>query len=1132
MRNDADKTKKQLLRELAEMRQRVSDLEASKAGSGQIAEPLPVTDERYQDLYDSAPIAYFSVGTDGRINKANTAAIKLLGYSQEELKRMEVLELYSDESKEKAEKLFEKFTRGSGWTNEEMVYRRKDGQKIYGLLSTSPNLDENGQVLSGRSVVVDITGNKRMEEALRDNEARFRQLFEYMSSGVAIYEAIDDGNDFVFKDFNRAAERIENISRDALIGKRVTEIFPGVKEFGLLEVFQRVWQTGVPEHLPVSEYRDERITGWRENYVYKLPSEEIITIYDDITERKKAEQALADEIARRRIFVEQSRDGIVVLDQDGHVYEANHSFAEMLGYSDEEVLGLSVLDWEYMNPPEQTLEMLRTADDSGSYFETRHRRKDGSTYDVEISANAVTFSGQRLIFCICRDSSGRIRAKEELTLRAQLLDNASDGICLIDSEGEYVYVNDMYCRAHGYTKEELIGTNIRRMDRNATDEWIVWLKNELQQKGVVVFESTHRHKDGSELFLEVRSRDIETGGVIYNLSIERDITERKHAEESLRESENFNARLLESSPNPIIVINPDSSIRYVNPSMEQLTGYSFEELIGTKAPFPYWNKDEIETATRRLQEDMIFGVKGHEVQFVRKNGEKFRVSITNTPIGTLNKLEYLVSTWVDITEQKEMEELYSTVVNNTPSGIYIYQDDKFQFTNPQFQRLTGYSAEELNEIKSYEIVHPEDREMVRKSAVNMMKGKLKTPYEFRVINSSGETRWAIETVTSINYKGKRATLGNFMDNTELKQMEAAARESEEKFSQVFYANPNPMTIVAPDTGFINDVNKAFEELTGFTREECLGNTITGLGLWISREERREFITVLEERDGIQNFETKMRISSGEIRDVLLSIETIMISGEPYKVISTDDITERKKMQENLIVTDRLASVGELATGIAHELNNPLTSVIGFSDLLMERDDLPRDIRDDVSIINKESVRASQVARHLLTFARKHPDEKKAVNINEVLLLVMELRAYEQKVSNIKVVYHLEQNIPPVLANDFQLQQVFVNIIINAEHFMIEAHEKGTLVITTAHTENTVRITITDDGPGIPPDYLTRIFDPFFTTKEIGKGTGLGLSICYGIITEHEGRIWAENKAGEGATFIIELPVYKNTLSKT
>jgi signal transduction histidine kinase len=238
------------------------------------------------------------------------------------------------------------------------------------------------------------------------------------------------------------------------------------------------------------------------------------------------------------------------------------------------------------------------------------------------------------------------------------------------------------------------------------------------------------------------------------------------------------------------------------------------------------------------------------------------------------------------------------------------------------------------------------------------------------------------------------------------------------------------------------------------------------------------------------------------------------------------------MQENLIVTDRLASVGELAAGIAHELNNPLTSVIGFSDLLMERDDLPHDIRDDVSIINKESVRASQVARHLLTFARKHPDEKKAVNINEVLLLVMELRAYEQKVSNIKVVYHLEQNIPPVLANDFQLQQVFVNIIINAEHFMIEAHEKGTLVITTAHTENTVRITITDDGPGIPPDYLTRIFDPFFTTKEIGKGTGLGLSICYGIITEHEGRIWAENKAGEGATFIIELPVYKNTLSKT
>ncbi len=228
-----------------------------------------------------------------------------------------------------------------------------------------------------------------------------------------------------------------------------------------------------------------------------------------------------------------------------------------------------------------------------------------------------------------------------------------------------------------------------------------------------------------------------------------------------------------------------------------------------------------------------------------------------------------------------------------------------------------------------------------------------------------------------------------------------------------------------------------------------------------------------------------------------------------------------------MVTDRLASVGELAAGIAHELNNPLTGVIGFSDLLMERTDLPKDAMEDLSIINKEAVRASQVARHLLTFARKHPTEKMPVNVNEIIKLVLELRAYEQRVNNIEVITHLAEDVPSVLANDYQLQQVFINIIINAEHFMIEANGRGRLEISTKRQGSSIEITITDDGPGIAPENLKRIFDPFFTTKEVGKGTGLGLSICYGIITEHGGDIEVVSTPGQGASFILRLPVLTN-----
>ncbi len=236
-----------------------------------------------------------------------------------------------------------------------------------------------------------------------------------------------------------------------------------------------------------------------------------------------------------------------------------------------------------------------------------------------------------------------------------------------------------------------------------------------------------------------------------------------------------------------------------------------------------------------------------------------------------------------------------------------------------------------------------------------------------------------------------------------------------------------------------------------------------------------------------------------------------------------DITERKKMEEQLIVTDRLASIGELAAGIAHEMNNPLTGVIGFAQLLLEKD-VPDDAKEYVKIIYSEAQRTAEVVKNLLAFARKHEPVKQLVNINSIIEKVLELRAYEQKVSNIQVNTHFAPDLPEVMADYFQLQQVFLNIIINAEHFMIEAHRRGTLTITTERTEDIIKASFVDDGPGIFEEDLGHLFDPFFTTKETGKGTGLGLSICYGIVTEHGGRIYAESESGKGATFIVELPI--------
>jgi len=235
-----------------------------------------------------------------------------------------------------------------------------------------------------------------------------------------------------------------------------------------------------------------------------------------------------------------------------------------------------------------------------------------------------------------------------------------------------------------------------------------------------------------------------------------------------------------------------------------------------------------------------------------------------------------------------------------------------------------------------------------------------------------------------------------------------------------------------------------------------------------------------------------------------------------------DMSERKRMEEQLVMTDRLASIGELASGIAHELNNPLTSVIGFSQLLMEGN-IPDNIKEDLGTVYSEAQRAATIVKNLLTFARKHAPVKQQSQVNSILEDVLRLRAYEQKVNNIEVDKRLATDLPEIMVDYFQMQQVFLNIIVNAEFAMLETHGKGKLAITTERANGVIKVTFTDDGPGISKENMKRIFSPFFTTKEVGKGTGLGLSICHGIVSEHGGRIYAESEFGRGAAFVVELP---------
>ena len=238
----------------------------------------------------------------------------------------------------------------------------------------------------------------------------------------------------------------------------------------------------------------------------------------------------------------------------------------------------------------------------------------------------------------------------------------------------------------------------------------------------------------------------------------------------------------------------------------------------------------------------------------------------------------------------------------------------------------------------------------------------------------------------------------------------------------------------------------------------------------------------------------------------------------------------KTTQAQLVQSEKLSAVGEFVAGVAHELNNPLAAVIGFSEMLKEDADVGPENRQHLDLIFKSSLRCRKIVQSLLSFARRHQPERKPVSVNKLVEEVLEIVAYQLRTSNVKVFTRLCANLPLVLADGHQIQQVILNLINNARQ-AIEAHKaSGCITIASELHDTVVRVAIQDDGPGIAPENLSRIFDPFFTTKEVGKGTGLGLSLCYGLIHEHGGNISVVCQPGSGATFTIELPVTDGAVS--
>jgi PAS domain S-box-containing protein len=370
------------------------------------------------------------------------------------------------------------------------------------------------------------------------------------------------------------------------------------------------------------------------------------------------------------------------------------------------------------------------------------------------------------------------------------------------------------------------------------------------------------------------------------------------------------------------------------------------------------------------------------------------------------------------------------------------------------------------------------------------------------------------------------TAGELEKNTQKLKSEVGERKrAEEQYKLIADHTADIIYKLSLKEQRFNYVSPSAERTLGYTTAEALAIKLTDLLTADSLiKQNTELVSAIHKGYSSATLQLDLKHKDGHIIPFEVHSELIFDeNNQPAEIVGVArDITKRKKMEEQLMMQDRLASLGQLTSGMAHELNNPLTSIINFSTLLLKKD-LDEDTRQDIETINEEAQRIAGSVKNLVTFSRKQPLQKQLTNINDTIRKVLDMRKYEQQVNNIKVITNYDPNLPLVLANAPQLEQVFFNITINAEYFMVEANKQGVLEITTKKDGNNVCAVFTDNGPGISPENQKRLFSPLFSTKEAGKGTGLSMSISRGIVLEHNGRLYIDDKTGKGATFVIELP---------
>jgi len=573
----------------------------------------------------------------------------------------------------------------------------------------------------------------------------------------------------------------------------------------------------------------------------------------------------------------------------------------------------------------------------------------------------------------------------------------------------------------------------------------------------------------------------------------------------------------------IVVHDENNRVLRVNRTLADFIGVRPSELIGVSM------RAMVAMASDNSAQPCPFcrvGLDGAD-EYIHPVLERTYLVSTSRIHGAMNEAFQTIHVLKDITDRREAERRYRELFDTIQEGLFFSTPDgRFIEVNDALVRMLGYENREQLlqvDISKQLYVHSQQREWFRKAIEQS--GTLRN-YEESLRKRDGSMIHTLQNAFAVRDAQGRIIQyrGLILDITEQKNFQAELQRQRDFNNKILNATQS-MIIVADTAGLISYANRRCYEAGGYTQEELLGRKLTELVAPGRREILEEALHNTIRGQQVDNLELPILLGTGRVGQFAINLSPMRDeSGQVASIVVVmTDITDAAMLQAKLMHTEKMAAVGQLVSGVAHEVNNPLTAILGFADLLIDHPEVPDFAKSDLRVILEEAQRTKQIVQNLLSFARQMPPQRKPVQVNSILRQTLALRAYDFANHGVQVVENFTPNLGEVVGDSHQLQQVFLNILNNAYDAVRESEQSGQIVIETRLASGVAEVAFTDNGPGIL--YPDRIFDPFFTTKEVGKGTGLGLSICYGIIREHAGEILCRNNgAAPGATFIVRLPL--------